>query len=514
MEVDRDYIEYMAQVIEEFIDTRTIKKGWDYYRQGRVLSHREKSPDIVEGRVRGNEDYNLLIYPEHFLDSDCSCPVEGPCKHVLATFFKLYESYGDPQNVYLSLLGVKPLAQRLNKDPKSEIALTATDSVEEWYKEFPKAFGPDTDDYNMLMNFHRARQTIVNNIKDWPENTKNLLLLNFYMFFLNSLQGGLQRAYLANYYKHDLSLIVRDFFYVAERMDFSRLNYSEKDLLSPVKELVRQNLIFSQENPVVSWLRIYRNLWGGNFRSIEQRDEEKIVIDRLSEQEKYPAHLYRINLARAHFSFLDGDFDKIKQLVDSPEFLTLSHVIDYLDAIERAGSWDHLTKWLLWLLPYIDKGTYYDKEKVFQYISSHIVHFDQEGQERLLGIMRKTLPRGIERFGWILISLGKYQDWVECHRLFHTEYFHFDKDQIKVIEKEAREALLPLYHQLVFSLIRKRRRDYYKLAVRYLKKLKAIYKKLKREEVWESYLNQLVSETRRLKAFNEELHKGKLIDHG
>jgi uncharacterized Zn finger protein len=54
-------------------------------------------------------------------------------------------------------------------------------------------------------------------------------------------------------------------------------------------------------------------------------------------------------------------------------------------------------------------------------------------------------------------------------------------------------------------------RENYKMAVRYLKRIKAQYKKLKKEEAWENYIQHLSEEHKRLRAFKEELKKGKLI---
>jgi sulfur transfer protein SufE len=55
-------------------------------------------------------------------------------------------------------------------------------------------------------------------------------------------------------------------------------------------------------------------------------------------------------------------------------------------------------------------------------------------------------------------------------------------------------------------------REHYKEAVRKLKKLRMLYKKLKRLSEWEEFLDILMTRTKRLRAFHEECRKGKLID--
>lgn len=53
------------------------------------------------------------------------------------------------------------------------------------------------------------------------------------------------------------------------------------------------------------------------------------------------------------------------------------------------------------------------------------------------------------------------------------------KEPLKDIEKEAPEAALPLYHLAATEAIEERNRKSYRRAVRYLKKLRTLYKRLK-----------------------------------
>lgn len=54
-------------------------------------------------------------------------------------------------------------------------------------------------------------------------------------------------------------------------------------------------------------------------------------------------------------------------------------------------------------------------------------------------------------------------------------------------------------------------RSGYKAAVKLLKRLAKLYKKLKREERWEEFIIVFSSRHSRLRALQEELRKGKLI---
>lgn len=83
---------------------------------------------------------------------------------------------------------------------------------------------------------------------------------------------------------------------------------------------------------------------------------------------------------------------------------------------------------------------------------------------------------------------------------------------LKEIAASDPEALIPAYHREVAFFIDQKNRSSYKEAARYLKKLRTLYKKAKKQKVWERYIQLLSSHYKRLRALQEELQKGKLID--
>jgi uncharacterized Zn finger protein len=79
------------------------------------------------------------------------------------------------------------------------------------------------------------------------------------------------------------------------------------------------------------------------------------------------------------------------------------------------------------------------------------------------------------------------------------------------LEKTDLRLVLPLYHQDAERYILEKNRQSYKQAVRLLKKLAGFYKKLKEQDRWQLYIGQLAERHSRLRAFQEELRRGKLI---
>ena len=101
---------------------------------------------------------------------------------------------------------------------------------------------------------------------------------------------------------------------------------------------------------------------------------------------------------------------------------------------------------------------------------------------------------------------------MEIHSLVGFSVWEIEKDILKEIAASDPEALIPSYHRAAAFFIDQKNRSAYKEAARHLKKLRTLYKKAKKQQVWERYISQLSASYKRLRALQEELQKGKLID--
>jgi hypothetical protein len=122
------------------------------------------------------------------------------------------------------------------------------------------------------------------------------------------------------------------------------------------------------------------------------------------------------------------------------------------------------------------------------------------------------LPFSFYHYNDYLFNQKKYREWTELQNLRGNDISDIEKWRIDIITKEAPHVLLPLYHDAIDKLLLNKSRDSYKKTVKYLKKLRALYKKQKRNEAWSAFFENLLNKTKRLRAFHEECRKGKLID--
>lgn len=134
-----------------------------------------------------------------------------------------------------------------------------------------------------------------------------------------------------------------------------------------------------------------------------------------------------------------------------------------------------------------------------------------EAEERMWSAIASLPPYCSSLYEEKLMRYGRFRQWIDYQLSLGSDPLDFRAKDLQPIEKEAPEALLPFYHQGVEKYVLLKNRDGYKRAVKLLKRLAKLYKKLKREQRWEAYIETFASRHSRLRALQEELRRGGLI---
>ena len=127
-------------------------------------------------------------------------------------------------------------------------------------------------------------------------------------------------------------------------------------------------------------------------------------------------------------------------------------------------------------------------------------------------LLLSMLPYSFFSYNEYLITAKAYREWVELQKYMNYSIAEMEGMGLRDVTKEAPELALPIYYTGVITAIDQKNRDSYKLAVRYMKKIRTIYKKTKKTDKWDVYLTYILEKYKRLRAFQEECRKGKLID--
>jgi len=181
--------------------------------------------------------------------------------------------------------------------------------------------------------------------------------------------------------------------------------------------------------------------------------------------------------------------------------------------------WDRAKNWLSFTYKQVKKtiheheNTIFIKDIVRLFVimyETYATHTNE--QAGLEMILQELLPYSFANYEQYVLAKKQYRTWAELQLLHGFEAIELLKEPLKDIEKEAPEAALPLYHLAAVEAIEERNRKSYRRAVRYLKKLRTLYKRLKRTDEWDAFIIHIANLHSRLRALQEELRKGKLID--
>ncbi|MBJ8191537.1 SWIM zinc finger family protein, partial [Bacillus cereus] len=110
---DTQWQQLIQNVADHFNDV-TIKRGFQYFKQGKVKEFAMPDADHIAAVVDGSELYEVDLHLSAFAASRCTCPVHTNCKHMIAVLL----NYANEQErsvhalVHAHWAGVTGLAAR------------------------------------------------------------------------------------------------------------------------------------------------------------------------------------------------------------------------------------------------------------------------------------------------------------------------------------------------------------------------------------------------------------------
>lgn len=274
-----------------------------------------------------------------------------------------------------------------------------------------------------------------------------------------------------------------------------------------IRETVKANAWFPP-----AYLDIYVELWLILVSS--DADSPRLFKEELShladgfgkENKLFPL------VARAWIHFWLQEDQAAWRLLEAAERHRLNpgHVFRFLRVLEEAGEWIRLEAWLSHCATERVGRSPGSLDTYGRYWEA-VVGQLPEAERNMWSAITSLLPYSSSLYEESLMRFGRWRQWVDYQLSLGSDPLDFRAKDLQPIEKEAPEALLPFYHQGTEKYVLLRNRHGYKRAVKLLKRLAKLYKKLKREQRWDVYIETFVSRHSRLRALQEELRKGKLI---
>jgi hypothetical protein len=531
----------LIQNVAYYFDDLTLKRGFQYYKQKRVRPFTMTEPRKINALVEGREDYRITIDLDSFTRCRCDCPVSGHCKHMAAVLL----NYAEQQNRSVQVLANAKAASFLPKiSASSERQPTATDGnrqqqlkeyasrvanggITEWREYFQFCIAPLAHATRNPEYVNRAISSITKSQPKLPPEMEQLFSLHAHLYLLEKLtkpSGNLsgQVAFTSSlgYYTQ---VAVSELQEVITRLLKSSLTLSlEQDLwpyITDTSAYLRHEMLTEtrdrlRDQPPFSFC--YDLLWRNwILPNVDGTELYRKEIEKLQQAEhelgaSLSRHAWLLAQSRMYFYLKDDQmaWDLLSKAAERPG-LHPDELMSFVNLLLNASDWSRLVDWLVHIGPLLNSRLYNLRDYSLCWEES--LRNVPEAEPQMWSTLTEMLPVSHEVYEEKLLTYEKWQQWMDYQLSTGKEPADFRVKDLQPLEKNAPEFLLPFYHQAAERFVLEKNRHSYKAAVKLLKRLSKLYKKLKQEERWEVFIDAFTTRHSRLRALQEELRKGKLI---
>ncbi|WP_127579409.1 SWIM zinc finger family protein [Paenibacillus koleovorans] len=520
---DEQWGQLLSQIPRLYNDV-TLSRGFQYYKQQVVTSLVQKEDRIIQAKVAGSETYHVTLRLDRLHASTCSCPVHVHCKHLAAVMMELADRIGYPAaqilnaNSAIKLDEVRKQKQQMPAVSQEELnALPGTD-VFGWHAFLTKREAHIKLGYDLLVFTDALRadiRGIPHNRIPFTVNDSHFFSLHEELFIFAQAVRSTQNG--SSYYTPmALNAVFEELLnWISVRSAQFHLPDTETRMLQTFGYMRSQMAV--EPGQSFFFYRLYTMLWKLWLEPHPERDRivrlEAEAADKQLSHAETPASP-SLALARGYVLFHAGNYEEAWQALSSLGTGIRSVARLYLPFLERLAAeeaWEPLLDWLMKSTSAFQRGLQVEMDAYLSCWKTLIAH-RPEAEQRLWDALEELLPYSRRILEDLLYEQGKWKAWIELQLVQDTDPFYHRATVFAPIEKEAPEALLPYYHQAIDRHVSLKNRDSYKAAVKLLKRLKKVYKRLKQEERWARFLARFTERYSRLRALQEEMAKGKLAE--
>lgn len=539
---DMQWQTLIHNVAQNFNDL-TIKRGFQYFKQGRVHQLAMSAPERIEAVVKGSENYSVRLNLDSFSDNHCNCPVPSNCKHMIATLLEyanlqersvhvLVNAHSVATFKYTAKPSPPPLSNRsailtdnwkaeASDQLKEQASQLTTLSITAWYDLFEQCFTP----LGMKVpNTPYAQSALASLFSIKPQLSpvmEELFRFHAYLFVLTKLVKPLQQGHHNNFYMGFQTQVAADDIQESMIRGFSNklpLTAEPERWQHITETLTYLRTQMLTEPPNLNYfLDIYIQFWL-NWVHPNLSDNE-LYLEELqhlqSAEDELGTSLSRLSwmLAQSWIQFYltqDQQAWTMLKSADTAFIVHPNHVMPFLTILYKTKQWPRMNDWLVEVGPLLSSHRNNNLNDYWIYWEEIIQHLP-EAEPSMWSTLVHMLPCSEKIYEEKLLAHSKWQQWMDYQLSIGSEPLDYLVGVFQPIEKNAPELMLPFYHQAVERYTLQKNRDSYKQAVKLLKRLSKLYKKIKQEVRWEVFITTFTNRYSRLRALQEELRKGKLI---
>ena len=431
------------------------------------------------------------------LTAVCACPQEDMCRHRLAVIFALYQKVGS--------LSQWVADWRSGEQEKLSI-IGDKRSPQQWAQLIRSVWREPIPDYTTRNYFYFEQMyegRLKNAMSFVPLEREWKVLFRTYAHFISLTEvwstfvsgtNDVHHSFFKTWFEDEL----HDLKDLLEQMRGQHRTFESDVFFDYLRELVR-SFAAVKDGSFSQRFTVYQLFWTNLFTSNKLRKEEIEAFPRPDER------------IEAFFAILLNDEVALKKI--SP-----TEIQGWIQLAVLAESEQHeqaLTAILMAVKPHVKtflfEGLY--TQYRHQYVRTlsrlfSLIHLSEADWEDLFSQFGHY---GLPAYSTYLIEKKMFKQWAELHHLHNSPLYFAEECGLKEVQAAAPDFVLPLYHRYAMDHLEERNRSSYKQAVRIWKKMKAACKKSGQLEFWKSYMHEIRTQNKRLRALQEEIEKGNLV---
>ncbi|MFK9091474.1 SWIM zinc finger domain-containing protein [Bacillus salipaludis] len=515
-------------------DAKLVQKGLMLYRQG-MVQHVTIGDKTVTAVVQDVTPVKVELDLDFMALSECSCPTEGLCRHQLAVFFSAYSKVGSVSDWVTSFR--EPIREQ--KAVAGWGMQTAKDLIKangvlkpdysRWVHSFEVSFDTllaskkYTSPYvvpELFGIYERRIHASAPVEQEWRLLYELVgIVVSFRKLAALSERLGHDEDTVKRAYLHLFHNLMDDAEDLAVKIGVQSLPFAFDEFIEKLKTDALE-LLTCASGLEYERIYLYRLLWVHFFKKKPWREDELLKIQAGLKGLQDWENPLPLMVAGVHVNLLVADDEKALKLIGQFGAAEIApYMVYWIDYLSGLKAWRRvgpvIELFLQKVKAYLEVlGGYHScaafARNALRAVAPYCAEDDRlDLYERALLSM---LPYSFGEYEYLLFERGQYDRWGELQAFVGLDFYDLPKDRLKIIEKERPEVLLAMLHQTAQREIDHKNRASYRLAVRHLKKLRTLYKKLKRVDDWQYFLDTLMERTKRLRAFHEECRRSKLID--
>ncbi|AZN43545.1 hypothetical protein EJC50_05950 [Paenibacillus albus] len=526
----------LEQVAKHF-DDLTIKRGFQYYKQDRVVGLTMPQADRLKAVVEGGELYSVSLTMPSLEQRSCTCPAGKSCKHMIAALlqYAAIQERSVPAIVNAATaVRAASAAAKASSGGKNAVgamkaarpSVTAEElekmAVSEWHQLFARALGPINQHARSM---HEAREILA--VLHGLKPSLSLLMdqlyeLNAHLFALEKLVKPAQEDWRHSglFMGYHTQLAMDELLEEAMQGFAGGLSITEESELWPrVTETLHylREQMLKEHKSLNCFSKLYHACWRYWLKPNLSGPRRELIAEELQQLEAAKTEMGS-TLSKLPWTFAEslmylylGQDEEAWELLRTAGTLLPGQASLLFEALVQEQAWERLASWLVELGPLLGSFRTDELATYGDYWGTVLTHVP-DAEPRMWTTLAAMLPYSSTLYEDALVAHGKWREWIDYHMSRGSEPLDFRATMLKPIEKDAPELLLPFYHQAVERYVLLKNRDSYKAAVKLLKRLLKLYRKLKQEPRWEQFISTFAARHNRLRALQEELRKGGLFE--